>query len=203
MTKIIEITDTHVIVDEKGVHHHIPIETFKFAPRVNDFVSLIRDEKGIVVNVFLEEKPQIQVIHINEPFIEEKPIKDPYKASKFVGIYSIVYSLLMLVSVPSLFNDLDLADFGLEGLTIEPIQIYIMIGLFVFMLINGILLLVLKSRLAKIITIIPLFFFYTLLMLSAVVILVASPIIGLFPLIIFGLPFAYSIKFFKDISAQK
>lgn len=205
MARIIEITDLYIIAEENNIELKINIDTIKFEPRINDNITLIRDEQGNIVNVFLNNnEPEIVQVIIDIPTQEQEIPVSPSRAifaSKFVAIYSVVFWLVMVLGVISSLKDYSLfvelfTELELE-LYLIPIALYILLGVSIGMIALGILLLVIRNKKVKLITIIPLFAVYALMINYSVISLLISPSIAFLQLMMFGAPFFYSIIFFK------
>lgn len=206
MAKIIEITESHIIVLENNIKMKISIDAVKFEPRINDIITLVRNEQGNITNIFLEyNEPQPVIIQEQpkeeQPVVSPKPSKAIF-ASKFVSIYSIVFWSIMALAIsvsikdPSIFieefNKLEL------DISLIPVSLYIILALSVLMIVFGILLLSFKNIKRKFITIIPLFIVYALFIFVTPIYLIIDPSTGFALLLLFGTPFYYSVKFLKE-----
>lgn len=140
MAIIKEIHETHVIIEENSFKHEVSVETIKFEPRINDYVSLIRDENGFITNVFLERKPEPEVIFIRQP--QEQDIKMMHnqalnyaldRSARTISLFAIIvgfifsasfFTLLIYILSPDIFYE-SLKQVGIDESIISGINFYV------------------------------------------------------------------------------
>lgn len=219
MGKIIEITETHIIIQENNIKYKVKKEFVKFEPRLNDIVTLARNEEGRITNIFLSPNKvddniilgnqEMQMNERDQHFLKqyenyqkELDLRQKRKAlfaSKFVAIYSLVFWGLIFIGVipslrdQSLFIDL-FTELGLE-LYLVPIVLYIMLGLSIGIILLSSIILIFKNKKVKLIFIIPLLVIYSIMTISSIASMFAMPSMGFGQLVFFGLPLYYSIRF--------
>lgn len=206
MAKIVEIKENYIVVKENNITHNINIDIVKFEPRLNDHVSLLKDENNNVVNLFLiNPEPVITRVIIPQQATEQAlPIKkkDYPNASKIVGIYSIVFWLLIFFSTLPSLNDpsnfIEIFDEFQIDYYLLPVLVISLLVISAIMVICSIILLVFKNKKVKLISIIPLSSVYGLLMFSSLFSLLMNPFLGILLISMIIVPFINCIRFFNS-----
>ena len=84
MAKILNIDESAIFVDDKGVHLKIDRELLDFEPRLDDSVIIFRDENGKIAKVILgEEKKEVKKVN----GIKSKTVR------LVIAIYSVTFGV--------------------------------------------------------------------------------------------------------------